>query len=70
MGTPTRNQIDVAILWLRTNEGDNGESEACAAVADWLQDLERNKFLRRKAKEAGIPVAALRQRLKSTFAAA
>jgi hypothetical protein len=60
MKLPT-DALDIAISWLRANEGDNGEADACNAVADWLEQEEQSKLLRKAAREAGVPVAKLRK---------
>jgi len=39
MKRPTDQQFETACLWLEANEGNNGEKEACQAVADYLDSL-------------------------------
>lgn len=63
MKRPTTEQLDTALAWLRSNEGDNGEAERCQAVADWLEHQEREAVLRRAAREGGVSVKALRSKL-------
>lgn len=63
MKTPTAEQMTAAAEWLRINEGEEGEAEACEAVADWLDQQAEAKTLRLIAREHGVPVAAVRKRL-------
>lgn len=63
MKRPTTEQLDTAVAWLNSNEGDNGEAERCKAVADWLEHQERETVLRNAAREGGISVKALRRKL-------
>lgn len=63
MPMPGTDALDTAIMWLRVNNGDSGESDHCNAVADWLEAQVLERQLRRAAREAGLPVAAIRQRL-------
>lgn len=60
---PPDEQLDVAAQWLRLNEGELGEAEACKAVADYLDWKARETDLRAHAREAGVPVALLRRKL-------
>lgn len=60
---PTPDQIAVACEWLRFNEGDGDEGPSCHAVADWLEHVAQQDFLRSEARKAGVPVGALRKRL-------
>jgi hypothetical protein len=60
---PGTDTLDTAIAWLRSNEGDNGEAERCAAVADWLEHEERERALRSAARQAGVQIARVRRRL-------
>jgi len=64
MHKPSSDQIAIAAMWLRGNEGDGDEAEACNAVADWIEALGFDSTLRREARAAGVPVKALRRRLK------
>ncbi len=68
MPLPTDGQMDIAIMWLRNNEGDGGESDACRAVADWLSARQGDRFLRSEARKAGVPIAKLRARLAARAA--
>jgi hypothetical protein len=68
MKMPPLEQIGIALDWLRSNEGDNGESDACQAVADWLEHQETERQLRGAARSGGVPVAALRRKLKENAA--
>lgn len=63
MKRPTPEQIDVAVQWLIVNEGDEGEAEACGAVAKWLTEMSYEQMLREEARRGGITVASLRRRL-------
>lgn len=64
MRLPSEEQLNVAISWLESNEGEEGgERESCLAVAEWLTDQLVRKTVRDAAREAGIPVAKVRQRL-------
>lgn len=60
---PPQEQIDISILWLESNEGDEGEADACKAVAAWIQHEATESMLRREARSAGMPVARLRRKL-------
>lgn len=60
---PPQDQIDIAVLWLQSNEGVDGECEACQAVAAWVDHLAREAFLRKAAREGGVTVARLRRKL-------
>jgi hypothetical protein len=66
MRFPTTEQIDVAIAWLRLNEGNHEESGRCAAVADYLEWLECERMLRYEARKAGVTAAQLRRKLAET----
>lgn len=61
MRPPPQEQIDVAILWLENNEGE--EREACRAVARWIEREASEQRIRRIARNAGLPVARVRQKL-------
>lgn len=61
---PTDQQIAIAAMWLRCNEGADGESEACSYVADWIEYEAQQAMLRSEARKAGIPVAMVRLKLK------
>lgn len=60
---PPRETLDIAIAWLRANEGDGPERPACLAVAAYLEAIETDRTIKAAAREAGIPVAKVRQRL-------
>jgi hypothetical protein len=64
MKMPGDDELDTALAWLRSNEGDAGEAKRCNAVADWIEYQERERYLRKTARAAGIPLAALRRRLE------
>jgi hypothetical protein len=63
MRKPSDEQFATAIAWLTTNDGEEGEAEACRAVAEWLRDQQHETFLRSEARKARVPVAALRRKL-------
>lgn len=62
---PSTDELNVAIAWLRSNEGDNGESERCLRVANWIEAIELERYLRLSARNAGVTISALRKRLES-----
>lgn len=66
---PTDQQVGVAVMWLRLNEGKDGETEACHAVADWIEHEAFEAMLRSEARSAGVPVARLRRKLAAGRAA-
>lgn len=63
MKMPSTEQLNVAISWLRANEGIDGEADACEAVAAWIEHEERERLIRSKARAAGVSVARFRRRL-------
>ena len=63
MRRPPREQVDIAAAWLRSNEGDGGEAEACAAVAAWIEHEAYEGELRSAARKGGVSVARLRRKL-------
>lgn len=66
MRRPTTEQLDTAIAWLRSNEGDEGEQERCSIVADWIEHLERNAEIEQIARKNGVSVRDLKKRLANT----
>lgn len=60
---PSPDSFDVAIAWLRVNEGADGERDACFAVADWLVDQEETLLVRRVARESRLPTDFIRKRI-------
>lgn len=60
---PTDQQFETAIMWLHVNDGANGESHACNAVADWIEHWRNDDMLKKTAREAGISVSLVRSRL-------
>lgn len=60
---PTSEQVEIAVMWLQVNAGDDGERDACRAVAAWLEADEFEAMLRRESRAAGVPVAVLRRRI-------
>ncbi len=57
--------IQVAILWLESNEGE--EAEDLQTVADWLKTELNHRAVKRAAKEQGVPVAFVRQAIERTL---
>lgn len=62
---PTPEQMYLAAEWLLINEGEEGESEACAIVADWLEKQVDAQLDRQIARENGVPVAVLRKAINA-----
>lgn len=60
---PTEEEISTAIAWLRVNDGGDGESDRCVAVAEYLRLVADDRTLRLEARKAGITVATLRRRI-------
>jgi hypothetical protein len=60
---PTDEQIEIARLWLESNEGEGEEHAACIAVANWLLHYAYERMLRQEARRAGITVGRLRRQL-------
>lgn len=59
MSAPTDEQLQCAIMWLESNEGDDGpdgERSNCIAVAIYLEQL----LFRRRARQAGVTPGYLR----------
>lgn len=60
--------LTVAAAWLQCNEGDGGESDACARVAGWLFDeADRRRLeaiVRDVARDTGNSVSYVRRVLK------
>lgn len=67
---PATEQIEQAAEWLRINEGDEGEAEACHAVADWILAVDDDRSLRLQARRAGVTVARLRRAIAEQKATA
>lgn len=63
MKCPSIADLETAAEWLSHNEGDNGESEACARVAEWLTQYARANQERAAARQVGCSVDQFRQRL-------
>lgn len=66
MKAPSADDLRFAAEWLRAydDEHEGGEQMAiAAAVADWLDAQADSKELRAAAREHGVPVAGLRNRL-------
>jgi len=65
MKHPTEAQIDVAVLWLQSNEGE--EYKDCEAVAAWLDHLVAERLLRGYARRHGITMATARKQLADSI---
>ncbi len=64
MDMPSDEELETASLWLKANEGvEFDEAIRCKAVAEWLEFMRRERYLRRAARDAGVPVARLRRKL-------
>lgn len=65
MKQPTDSQLETAIEVLRAYDGEmepDNQRDVNAVIA-WLDLLIANRMIRNRAREAGIPTAALRKRL-------
>lgn len=40
----------LAVAWLRSNEGPDGEAESCARVADWIESMLSERAFRSTTK--------------------
>lgn len=58
---PSEQQINTAIEWLLHNEGEEGESEACHAVATWLSHLIIDDDLKKFARQNGLSIKHVRK---------
>jgi hypothetical protein len=71
---PPDDQIDIAIEWLRNYESNEPTTDpaflACGAVADALDAEMSDRLIRREARKAGLPVAAVRRKLAARKAVA
>lgn len=54
---PSVEEMGTAAEWLKSNEGDNGESEACSRVADWLAAYAQEVEIRAAARRVGCSVS-------------
>ncbi len=63
MPMPSYEDMQTAIMWLQSNEGTGGESEACSRVAKWLEAKAQASYEATAARQAGVSVKMLRQRL-------
>jgi hypothetical protein len=72
MKRPTTQQLDIAAEWLLVNNGNEGEAEACKAVADWLQHIreqvETSAAIKAVAKETGARVSDVRKAVRTVNA--
>ena len=60
MRMPPTEQLDIAIMWLESNEGGGIEGEACKAVAKWIEYMNHEAFVRHEARARGVTVARFR----------
>ena len=58
---PSDTQINIALEWLYLNEGENGEFEACKAVAKWIISIQTDAILKSSARRHRLPVDAVRK---------
>lgn len=69
MKKPSSDDMLLAAEWLDVNEGDEGESETCHKVADWLRKLVddadqkkvENIAVRELVKRSGVTMKRARQ---------
>ena len=61
MHMPSDAILDVAIMWLESNEGQ--ESEACKAVARWIEHEHKERMIREGARKSGVSIAHFRREL-------
>lgn len=65
MKRPTPDQMHKAAQWLESYESDgSAEKEACKVVALWIVEQSDAAELRDLAREAGVPVGAVRKRMR------
>lgn len=62
---PTTEQIDIALMWLESNEGEGTEGEACKAVAAWIDHMNREAWIRHEARARGVTIARFRAVLRN-----
>lgn len=53
--------IDTAIMWLLTNEGGNGEADACNRVAEWLLAEMKERGARMIMRDHGCSLAVAKR---------
>jgi hypothetical protein len=67
MKRPTSAQMLTAAEWLDVNDGENGESTDCKAIAEWLRHSanlqDKTAIIKEVAKERGITQAQVRAAL-------
>lgn len=63
MKRPAAEDLAIAAEWLESNEGDNGEKEACSRVATWLDTYARESAERAAAREVGCTVGYFRKHM-------
>lgn len=61
---PTDEQLSTAVLWLESNEGEDGEAEACKATAAWIKHLLSESVVQRVARRAGVPRGKAREAIR------
>jgi hypothetical protein len=64
MKRPPITDLETASMWLECNEGEGGESDACARVAKWLDAQIAATYLRAEAKAHRMHITTLRTLLK------
>lgn len=64
MKRPTAGQLRIAADWLRAYDEGSPERADMVCVADWLDAQADDGELRAAAREHGVPVAALRRKLR------
>jgi hypothetical protein len=63
---PVDSDLDIAIMWLESSEGDKVEAAACKAVAEWLIHEQGERRILKAARRNGVSVARLRRKESST----
>jgi hypothetical protein len=61
---PTDADLDIAIMWLASNESEGIEREACRKAAAFLDEHMTERRLRYEARKAGASVVHLRRMVK------
>lgn len=64
----TIQDLETAILWLESNEGESGESDSCQAAAEFLKKevvrRQERDMIKAAAKEHGISPRIIRKALR------
>lgn len=73
MARVTTEQLATAAEWLDTNNGEQGEAEACSAVAEWLRAEIQRRLVDAAAREVasatGVRPAQAKHALRAAMAA-